>query len=65
MKFARPLIRGTLLRRYKRFLADVTLEDGQEVTAHCANPGAMLGVQDAGATVDVSGDNDVPSFPFC
>ncbi len=51
MRFASPLIRGTLLRRYKRFLADVMLEDGREVTAHCANPGAMLGLNAPGMTV--------------
>ncbi|KAF0113674.1 MAG: sugar fermentation stimulation protein A [Rhodospirillaceae bacterium] len=51
MRFSTPLIRGTLLRRYKRFLADVTLDDGQEVTAHCANSGSMLGCQETGAEV--------------
>ena len=51
MRFASPLIRGTLVRRYKRFLADVMLEDGREVTAHCANPGAMLGLNAAGTRV--------------
>lgn len=51
MKFETPLIRATLIRRYKRFLADVTLEDGREVTAHVANPGSMMGMADTGATV--------------
>lgn len=58
MKFADPLIRGTLLRRYKRFLADVTLDDGREVTAHCANPGAMLGLNAPGSTVWLEPNDD-------
>ncbi|MEM8572608.1 MAG: DNA/RNA nuclease SfsA [Pseudomonadota bacterium] len=51
MEFATPLIRGTLLRRYKRFLADILLEDGSEVTAHCANPGALMGLNAPGLRV--------------
>ena len=51
MKFNSTLIEGILLKRYKRFLADVRLEDGQEVTAHCPNPGAMLDITNPGLRV--------------
>ncbi|GAB4357867.1 MAG: DNA/RNA nuclease SfsA [Kiloniellaceae bacterium] len=58
MQFPVPLLRGRLLRRYKRFLADVVLEGGpdagQEVVAHCANPGSMLGLAEPGAPVWLS-----------
>lgn len=54
MKFPAPLIRGTLIKRYKRFLADVLLEDGREVVAHCTNSGSMLTVCEPGSEVWVS-----------
>jgi len=54
MRFADPLRRGRLIKRYKRFLADVRFDDGEAVTAHCPNPGSMLSVSDPGSTVWLS-----------
>ncbi len=48
------LIRGTLVRRYKRFLADVILEDGRTVTAHCPNSGSMKACCEIGRPVYLS-----------
>jgi sugar fermentation stimulation protein A len=54
MRFDPPLVRGTLVRRYKRFLADVLLPDGETVVAHCPNSGSMLSVAEPGAEVWIS-----------
>jgi len=54
MKFNAPLLKGKLIKRYKRFLVDVLLENGEEVTAHCANSGAMYGIKEPGLTVWLS-----------
>lgn len=51
MRFSPPLVRATLLRRYKRFLADVAFADGAEATVHVANSGKMLGLDTPGAPV--------------
>jgi len=58
MLFPRPLQRGTLIQRYKRFLSDIRLDTGEVVTAHCANPGAMLGVAEPGSEVWLSHSNN-------
>lgn len=54
MKFSAALVRGRLVRRYKRFLADVELEGGELVVAHCANSGSMLSVDAPGSEVWLS-----------
>ena len=58
MDFPSPLIPGRLIRRYKRFLADIELATGETVTAHCANPGAMLGLNMPGLKVWVEPNDD-------
>ena len=57
MRFDEPLRSGTLIRRYKRFLADMAL-DGRTVVAHCANPGSMLGVSEPGSEVWLSANRN-------
>lgn len=54
MQFSTDLISGTLIKRYKRFMADVTLDDGTVVTAHTANSGSMLGCSTPGSRVWLS-----------
>jgi sugar fermentation stimulation protein A len=54
MNFSEPLLRGRLIKRYKRFLADIELEDGCLITAHCPNSGAMQGLTDPGTPVWIS-----------
>jgi sugar fermentation stimulation protein A len=54
MQYDPPLLPGKLLKRYKRFLADIEFADGQIRTVHCANPGSMLGLVDPGNGVFVS-----------
>lgn len=63
MKFASPLIRGRLVKRYKRFLADVTLDDGTTITCTCPNTGSMLGLTAPGSVIWIS-ESDSPTRKY-
>jgi sugar fermentation stimulation protein A len=58
MQFQTPLVPARLIRRYKRFLADIRLDDGREVAAHCASPGSMMGLADEGMKIWVEPNDD-------
>lgn len=58
MQFNTSLLEGTLIKRYKRFFADVELNNGQLVTAHCPNTGAMTGCAIPGSRVYLSEHNN-------
>lgn len=58
MRFQTPLVPARLIKRYKRFLADCVLDDGREITAHCANPGSMMGLADPGTRIWLEPNDD-------
>lgn len=63
MKYASPLVRGRLIKRYKRFLADVKLDDGTTITCTCPNTGSMLGLTEPGSILWLS-ESDSPTRKY-
>jgi sugar fermentation stimulation protein A len=63
MQFRTPLLRGTLIKRYMRFLADIRLEDGTTITATCPNTGSMMGLKEPGLPVWLS-TSDSPTRKY-
>lgn len=65
MEFTTQLIKGVLIRRHSRFLADIELESGEFITAHTSNTGSMLGCKEPGSTVWLSqSDNSKRKYPY-
>jgi sugar fermentation stimulation protein A len=65
MRFTTRLVQGTLVKRYKRFLADVHMENGEIITVHCPNTGTMLSCSTPGSPVCLSrSDNPKRKYPF-
>lgn len=64
MNYSHPLLPGTLIKRYKRFLADITLDSGDTITVHCPNSGSMTGCSTPGSRVFLStSDNPKRKYP--
>lgn len=65
MRFTSPLVQGTLIKRYKRFLADVRMDSGEIMTVHCPNTGTMLSCSAPDSRVGLSrADNPQRKYPY-
>ena len=58
MLIEQPVVEGRLLRRYKRFLADIEMDDGEVMVAHCPNTGSLKGCTPEGARVVLRDSQD-------